>query len=100
MIIDEDTRIVILEGLAGPGLGMQSVYMEIPRKHGNDSDFKMLCNPEVLFTSRLYPTYGYVRTCVYWDILGIRVLGVRGGEGREEGDEMRWDREKDGDWGE
>ena len=30
MIIDDDTRIVCLEGLAGPGLGMQSLYMDLP----------------------------------------------------------------------
>ena len=60
MIIDEETRFVVLEGLAGPGLGMQSVYMEIPRMKENDKSFKMLCNPEVLFSDRLYPSFGVV----------------------------------------
>ena len=60
MIIDEDTRFVVLEGLAGPGFGMQSVYMEIPRMRENDKNFKMLCNPEILFSTRLYPSFGLV----------------------------------------
>ena len=58
MVIDEDTRSVVIEGLAGPGLGMQSVFMDIPRMRENDSDFKMLCNPEILFATRLYPAFG------------------------------------------
>jgi hypothetical protein len=58
MVIDEDQRLVVLEGLAGPGRGMQSVFMDIPRLRENDAEYKMLCNPEVLFASRLYSTFG------------------------------------------
>jgi len=57
-IIDDDLRIVVLEGLAGPGQGMQMVYLDIPRTKPNDSDVKILVNPEVLFPNRLYPTFG------------------------------------------
>jgi hypothetical protein len=35
MIIDDDTRMVILEGLAAPGGGMQSIYMDLPRPKVN-----------------------------------------------------------------
>ena len=58
MIIDDDTRMVVLEGLAKPGGGMQSIYMDLPRPKENDNHFKMLCNPELLFSDRLYPNFG------------------------------------------
>ena len=58
MVIDEDIRCVVLEGLAGPGQGMQSVFMDIPKIKDNDKDFKMLCNPEILFPTRIYPSFG------------------------------------------
>ena len=32
MIIDDDVRIVVLEGVAGVGQGMQSVYADMPRE--------------------------------------------------------------------
>ena len=37
---------------------MQSIYMDLPRPQENDSNFKMLCNPELLFPDRLYPHFG------------------------------------------
>jgi len=52
MIIDDDQRMVVLEGLAGPGQGMQSVYADLPRIKANDDDLTILCNPEVLFPHR------------------------------------------------
>jgi len=58
MFIDDDMRIVIIEGLAAPGCGMQSIYMDIPRTKGNDHSLKILSNPEVLFPSRLYGEFG------------------------------------------
>ena len=42
----------------GPGGGMQSIYMDLPRPKENDQQFKMLCNPELLFSDRLYPQFG------------------------------------------
>ena len=58
MVIDDDSRMVILEGLAMPGGGMQSIFMDLPRPKENDHNFKMLCNPEILFPDRLYPSFG------------------------------------------
>lgn len=58
MIIDDDIRMVVLEGLAGPGLGMQSIFVDLPRQKENDNKLKILCNPEVLFAERAYPEFG------------------------------------------
>jgi hypothetical protein len=52
MIIDDDTRLVVLEGLAAPGKGMQSIFVDLPRAKPNDQDLTILCNPEILFPDR------------------------------------------------
>ncbi len=57
-IIDNDARIVVMEGLAGPGQAMQEMFLSIPRISPNDSSLKILCNPEVLFPDRLYTEFG------------------------------------------
>lgn len=57
-IIDDDVRIVVIEGLAGPNQGMQSVFMDIPRQKEDDKNLKFLCNPNVLFANRLYAEFG------------------------------------------
>lgn len=49
---------VVLEGLAGPGQGMQSLFLDLPRKKENSKELKILCNPEVLFPHRLYGLFG------------------------------------------
>jgi hypothetical protein len=49
---------IVLEGLAGPGQGMQSLFLDLPRKKENNKDLKILCNPEVLFPHRLYGIFG------------------------------------------
>lgn len=51
-VIDDDTRLVVIEGLGGIGLGMQEVFASIPRKKENDKNLTILCNPEVLFSKR------------------------------------------------
>jgi len=59
MIIDDDMRLVVLEGLAAPGKGMQRLFTEfLPRRKANDDSLKILCNPEVLFPDRIYPEFG------------------------------------------
>ena len=58
MVIDDDLRTVVIEGLAGPGQGMQSVFFDIPRKKEDDKELKILCNPEILFPKRIYPEFG------------------------------------------
>ncbi len=57
-IIDDDTRMVVLEGLAGYDKGMESIFVDVPRFNTNDSEIKILSNPEVLFATRLYTEYG------------------------------------------
>jgi hypothetical protein len=58
MVIDDDMRIAVVEGLAAPGCGMQSVFMDIPRQKENDGHLKILANPEVLYPTRLYGEFG------------------------------------------
>jgi hypothetical protein len=57
-VIDDDVRIVVIEGLAGPDKGMQEVFLDLPRLQPNNKALKILCNPEVLFPDRLYTDYG------------------------------------------
>ena len=58
MILDDETRLVVLEGLGGLGLGMQNLFADIPRMKPNDNSLKILCNPEILFPKRLYTEFG------------------------------------------
>ena len=53
-VLDDDYRIIVIEGLAGVDQGMQSVFLDIPRLKPNDKDLKILCNPEVLFSKRFW----------------------------------------------
>ena len=58
MAIDDEARVVVLEGLAAPGKGMQSVFMDIPKTKPNDAALTILCSPEILFAERLYGDFG------------------------------------------
>ena len=59
MIIDDDMRLVVLEGLAAPNKGMSKMFTEyLPKIQQNNESLKILCNPEVLFPDRLYPEFG------------------------------------------
>eukprot|EP01041_Mallomonas_annulata_P002089 gene2089-4084_t len=58
-VIDDDYRLVVLEGLGGGGSrGMTTVFNEIPRTKANDADLKILSNPDVLFPNRMYTVFG------------------------------------------
>ena len=57
-VIDDDVRIVVIEGLAGPDKAMQEIFLDIPRLQPNNKSLKILCNPEVLFPKRLYTEFG------------------------------------------
>jgi hypothetical protein len=57
-IIDDDTRMVVVEGLAGSGKGMEELFVDLPRFDSNNSDVTILSNPEVLFHKRLYTSFG------------------------------------------
>lgn len=58
MVLDDEQRLVVLEGLAAPDKGMQSVFLDIPRTRANDNNLKILASPECLFSARLYGTFG------------------------------------------
>lgn len=69
MIIDDDLRLLLLEGLAAPDKAMEWLYLDyLPRLQDNDDNLKILCNPEVLFKDRLYPEFSP-------DLKRIRVRG-------------------------
>jgi hypothetical protein len=51
-VIDNEMRMIVIEGLGGIGLGMQDVFASIPRRRENDKNLTILCNPEVLFPHR------------------------------------------------
>ena len=57
-LMDDNERIIVIEGLAGPGKGMQNIYLAIPKLQPNSRFLKILCNPEVLFPDRLYTVFG------------------------------------------
>ena len=57
-LIDDSSRIIVIEGLAGPDKGMQKIYLSFPRLQPNSRSLKILCNPEVLFSERLYTSFG------------------------------------------
>ena len=56
-LIDNNTRIVVIEGLAGPDKGMQEVYLDVPRLQPHSESLRILCNPEALFRARLSPAF-------------------------------------------
>lgn len=55
MIIDDDLRLIVLEGLAKPSGAMETLYIDyLLREHDNTEGMKVLCNPEILFAQRAY----------------------------------------------
>lgn len=69
MVIDDDIRIIVIEGLAAPDCAMEAMYLDyLPKLKDNDDSLSILVNPEVLFPERLYPTYSP-------DVKRIRVRG-------------------------
>lgn len=69
MVIDDDLRLIVLEGLAAPDKAMETLYLDyLPRQHDNDEQLTILANPEVLFQQRTYAEYSP-------DIKRIRVRG-------------------------
>ena len=47
----------IVEGLGGPGKGMEKFYRSNERTRPNDKKFKMLYNPQVRFKNRMYTDF-------------------------------------------
>ena len=75
MIIDDDTRFIVIEGLGGAGQSMQRMHMDIAshpksdhsssnsnsnsnKNKSSSSTVKMLLDPETLFSTRLYSSFG------------------------------------------
>ncbi len=54
MIIDDEMRMYVIEGLGGKGRSMHEFYRLNQRDHQNNSQFKMLYNPTVRYKERLY----------------------------------------------
>jgi hypothetical protein len=58
MILDDDVRLVVLEGLAKPNGGIMRFYTEyLPKLQDNTDTYSILCNPSILFSTRLYPDF-------------------------------------------
>eukprot|EP01040_Poterioochromonas_malhamensis_P007088 gene7088-7654_t len=58
MILDDDERLVVLEGLAKPNGGIHRFYTEyLPKLNDNTDKYSILINPTILFPNRLYPDY-------------------------------------------
>jgi hypothetical protein len=58
MILDDDQRLVVLEGLAKPYGSIHTFYSKfLPKVQDNNEKLTILCNPTILFPDRLYPDY-------------------------------------------
>uniref|UniRef100_A0A7S1U4M0 Uncharacterized protein n=1 Tax=Phaeomonas parva TaxID=124430 RepID=A0A7S1U4M0_9STRA len=54
-IIDEDCRMIVIEGLAAAA--MKKIEEEIPRLAANNPDYRVLSNVDVRFKERMYTSY-------------------------------------------
>jgi hypothetical protein len=57
-IIDNDYRVVVIEGRAGEGHAMEKAMSYMPRLRPNDKSLSILANPQVRFQKRLYASFG------------------------------------------
>ena len=57
MVIDEDSRTIVLEGLAGPCGGLTALLGRVGRSGPNGSTYRFLENPGVRFSRRLYTCF-------------------------------------------
>lgn len=57
MVIDEDSRTIVLEGLAGPHGGLTALLGKVGRTGPNGPTYRFLENPEVRFSRRLYTCF-------------------------------------------
>ncbi|RYY83231.1 hypothetical protein EON63_11720 [archaeon] len=70
MVLDDEVRILVLEGLAKPGGGIEKLYVDyLFREEANTTNYKVLCNPTILFPTRLYAPFSP-------DVKRIRVRGT------------------------
>ncbi|CAN0241752.1 unnamed protein product, partial [Ectocarpus sp. 12 AP-2014] len=66
MIIDEDSRTMVLEGLSGPQGGLAALLKKVGRTGPNGQAYRALENPEVRFSRRMY-------TCFDADLKKVRL---------------------------
>eukprot|EP01039_Chlorochromonas_danica_P008534 gene8534-9407_t len=57
MVLDNDQRLVVLEGKAAADGAMEALYMDYLYPWKEDKEVVMLCNPQVLFATRAYPDF-------------------------------------------
>lgn len=57
MVIDEDSRTIVLEGMAGPQGGLTELLAKVGRAGPNGQAYRALENPEVRFSGRLYTCF-------------------------------------------
>ena len=57
MVIDEDSRTIVLEGASGPKGGLTALLKRVGRAGPNGQAYRALENPEVRFSRRLYTSF-------------------------------------------
>ncbi|CAN0493765.1 unnamed protein product, partial [Discosporangium mesarthrocarpum] len=57
MVIDDDCRTVVLEGLGAEGRGLSRVMERAGRAGPNSQGYRVLANPHVRFSQRLYTSF-------------------------------------------
>ncbi|CAM9166251.1 unnamed protein product [Chrysoparadoxa australica] len=57
MLIDEDCRMVVVEGVAGEGKGMEELLHKIQRHSRNCNQYRVLADPHITFKHRLYTAF-------------------------------------------
>lgn len=69
MVIDEDSRTIVVEGLGGVHGGLSELVAAVGRAVPNGQGYRALENPEVRFAGRLYTSFGT-------DLKKVRALGL------------------------
>lgn len=57
MLVDEDSRTIVLEGLGGMGAGLTTLVEKIGRAGPNGRAYRALVNPQVRFAQRIYSSF-------------------------------------------
>ncbi len=57
MVIDEDSRTIVLEGKSGPRAGLTELLRKVGRSGPNGQAYRALENPDVRFSRRLYTCF-------------------------------------------
>lgn len=66
MVIDEDSRTIVLEGASGPKGGLTTLLKKVGRAGPNGQAYRALQNPEVRFSRRLYTSFDADLKKVCW----------------------------------